>query len=124
MTLRDDATNIINQPDRTNQDIIDLSKIAYKMAVHYMSARIIAGEQEAMYNLARAKKTREARESWMAVWEAGDVGKLAAEMAHWNYRIMKEESIGMKEILNQIDGFKISYYRREKSIDWAITNKQ
>ncbi len=124
MNLRDKATKIIRQQARTDDDIVELSQIAYEMSIIYLNARVKAWEMEAEYNLHRIEKTREARKEGLAVWEAGDVGKFYAETQHWGYRVAKEECVGMKEILNQIDNFRISYYRKEKSIDQALTNKQ
>ena len=123
MTLREKADKIINSIARSNDDIVELSQIGFSMSKQYSEANTLAWERERNYNKNRAEKSVEARKEGMAVWEANDVGKLYAEIHYWDYRKMKAECSWMKSVIDQIDSFKISYYRREKSLDGVLMSK-
>lgn len=120
-TRTDKAMKIIRQKDRTPDDIIKLSQISMKMAALYREARVQCAKMEWEYNKERprvALEEKEARKISMA--QADKEGKLFAENRYWKYRIYYEECVGMRAVLEQIDAFRISYYRREKGIDSAL----
>lgn len=120
ITLREQASNIINQKARCSEDILELSKIAFNMSKAYANARKIAGEMEAWYNLMRAKETNNSIKDWKSVSESDQIGKLKAEISYGKYREEKEKLIGMREVIKQIDAFRIAYYVNEKWIEQAL----
>ena len=93
------------------------------MAIVYSEAIKTACKTEREYNKYRSEKTLEACDLGVAVWKANSVWKTLAEEKYWMYREMLWTCKWMKLVINQIDSLKISYYRKEKSIDNAITNK-
>ena len=123
MTLTEQAQAIINQKARCNEDITELSKIAFNMAVYYAKYKQKAGVMEAEYNLTRVEESRIAREWGASAWDSEQIGKLKAEIKFWKYRELKDRLVGMKAVMDQIDAFRIAYYVNEKWIDNALYNK-
>jgi len=124
ITLTQRATNIINSKAHDDNDMIQLSKIEFAMAVQYRPAMNIATEMEEEYNKMRWKFAQEARDEWKGSTEASELGKFRAELEFWWYRSLKTDLGAMKNIMSAIEWFKVSYYFREKGLRTYLDSKQ
>lgn len=124
MNLRNKALSIINQKACTDDDILELSRISFKMSIAYSKAREIVWEMEWNYNKSRSEKTLEAKKEieWISMSESEQTGKFYAECKYWEYRKHYESCVWMRSVIEQIDAFRIAYYRKEKWIETALNS--
>jgi len=114
MTLSEKANDIIMQPAHTDDDILELSKIAWQMWLLYWKSAAIAWEQEANYNQTRATSYEEHRKD-STQWDAERKAKLDAEVLYWDFRTLKGKVTQMKSFIERIDKVCIAYYFKAKA---------
>lgn len=124
-TLSSKASSIINSEYHTRQDMKELSKIEFNMALVAKDASTLAIRQEENYNLKRSEVILEERGRKRSITEAAEIWKYIAEKEYWDYRSMKEKAKWMWQVIASIRWFKISVYSSEKENDemmWSNYN--
>ena len=124
MSLIDRASAIISEVSHTDDDIMELARIKWEMALLYWKTHILWAESEENFNKERASKYVQLMEEKMTQWDREKKAKESAEIAYWSYRAINAKANAIKESIRSIEWFCIAYYRKAKSEESASTNLQ
>ena len=115
-TLIQQATDIINAPWHTKEDIKILSQIRFNLAVEFKNTNTRWSAREWSYNSLRSNKQVVLQET-MAVGKAEWIAKADAEEEYGDYRELNAEAQGIGKILSAIEWFIISLQVEFKAIN-------
>jgi len=134
MNLTDQASEIISQEAHTDDDIIELQKIKWRMTLAYKRHAMATWHKEDWYNRYRSKRyivRKEwdvVRENWKKFTDqdANTYSKNEAESHEqrgW-YRATIWENKWMRASIQAIDTFCIAFYRKDKNQQSASMTTQ
>ena len=111
------STDIINQKWHTLEDMKNLSKYKYYLAIEYKETNTRGSAREWSYNWFRSSANRAYIDEWMAITKAGWLAKDDAEQEYWDYGEIKSEAQGIMAMIKAIEWFIIVLQIEHKSLN-------
>ncbi|MBO7713848.1 MAG: hypothetical protein J6S85_09790 [Methanobrevibacter sp.] len=109
-TLIDKATRIIHSDGCTKDDLVEISRVEFDMAVQYYKAMRLLGEATDKYNKIKSDRTVELRKAGLSMAESTETAKQIALDKIPDLTEMEKVCNGFKEVISSVRGFKIAEY--------------
>lgn len=109
-TLIEKASNIIHSDGCTKEDLVEISRIEFDMAVLNYRAMKLLGKATDEYNAKRSEITVDLRETGLSMAESTERGKQIALKKVPNLTEMEKVCNGFKDVITSVRWFKIAEY--------------